>query len=310
VAAAPSLPWFFAAWILAGFAQSAVLYPPAFAALTRWYGPHRIRALTTLSLVGGLASTVFAPLTAALVDLLDWRAAYVVLAVLLGVVTIPLHALCLTPPWPSDGERGRRRRAGHVDAVLRDRAFWFLVVAMMLGAFGMYAATVDLAPLLTSQGTSNVLAAVALGLCGVGQVLGRLGYARLADRTSPRTRTMAILAGGAVTIVLLAALPRHTAALLTVAVLAGAVRGIHTLLQATAVSDRWGTRHFATLNGVFSAPTVAAIAVAPGGAALLAEWLGSYPTAFAMLAVIVLLGTVAAAGTNVPHAPGGSPGES
>jgi len=284
-----------------------VLYPPAFAALTRWYGPRRVRALTTLSLVGGLASTVFAPLTAVLVDLLDWRAAYVVLAALLGVVTIPLHALCLTPPWPSDGERSPRGRlAGHVDAVLRDRAFWFLVVAMMLGAFGMYAATVDLAPLLTSQGTSNVLAAVALALCGAGQVLGRLGYATLAGRTSPHARTMVILAAGAVTIALLAALPRHTAALLAVAVLAGAVRGIHTLLQATAVSDRWGTRHFATLNGVFTAPTVTAIAVAPGGAALLAEWLGSYPAAFAVLAVMVLLGAATAAGSRVRHDPGAS----
>ena len=37
VAAAPSLPWFFAAWVLAGLAQSALLYPPAFAARTRWY---------------------------------------------------------------------------------------------------------------------------------------------------------------------------------------------------------------------------------------------------------------------------------
>ncbi len=37
----------FAAWILAGLAQSAVLYPTAFSALTRWYGPHRVKALTT-----------------------------------------------------------------------------------------------------------------------------------------------------------------------------------------------------------------------------------------------------------------------
>ena len=34
VAAAPNLAWFFLAWILAGAAMGAVLYPPAFAALT------------------------------------------------------------------------------------------------------------------------------------------------------------------------------------------------------------------------------------------------------------------------------------
>jgi len=38
IAAAPSLPLFFAAWALAGVAMSATLYPPAFAAVTRWWG--------------------------------------------------------------------------------------------------------------------------------------------------------------------------------------------------------------------------------------------------------------------------------
>ena len=60
--------WFFAGWVLAGVAMGAVLYPPAFAALTRWHGPDPVRALTVLTLAGGLASTVFAPLTAALAD--------------------------------------------------------------------------------------------------------------------------------------------------------------------------------------------------------------------------------------------------
>jgi hypothetical protein len=56
----------------------------AFAALTRWYGPRRVPALTTLSLVAGLASTVFAPLTALLTIHLGWRLTDVVLAAVLG----------------------------------------------------------------------------------------------------------------------------------------------------------------------------------------------------------------------------------
>ncbi len=66
IATAPTLPWFFAAWVLAGVAMAGVLYPPAFAALTRWWGPRRVTALTALTLLAGLASTIFAPLTAAL----------------------------------------------------------------------------------------------------------------------------------------------------------------------------------------------------------------------------------------------------
>src|SRR5262245_23721921 len=59
VAYAPNLPVFFGAWLVIGLAQSATLYPPAFAAVTRWYGDARTWPLTAVTLFGGLASTVF-----------------------------------------------------------------------------------------------------------------------------------------------------------------------------------------------------------------------------------------------------------
>ncbi|WP_434100750.1 MFS transporter [Streptomyces pharetrae] len=71
VAAAPNLPVFFAGWALAGPAMAATFYQPAIAALTRWWAPDHIRALTIVTLAGGLASTVLAPLTAALADTLS-----------------------------------------------------------------------------------------------------------------------------------------------------------------------------------------------------------------------------------------------
>ncbi|TDD27108.1 MFS transporter, partial [Actinomadura sp. KC06] len=100
LAAAPNLAWFVAAWLLAGIAMTAVLYQPAFAALTRYYAPRHVAALTTLTLVAGLSSTVFAPLTDALSAHLSWRGVYLVLAVVLAVVTVPLHLLALRRPWP------------------------------------------------------------------------------------------------------------------------------------------------------------------------------------------------------------------
>jgi MFS family permease len=84
VAGAPSLPVFIAGWVLAGIAMAGTLYPPAFAALTRWWGPRRITALTGLTLAAGLSSTVFAPLTAALLGALGWRHTYLVLAAVLA----------------------------------------------------------------------------------------------------------------------------------------------------------------------------------------------------------------------------------
>ncbi|MGH3627793.1 MAG: MFS transporter [Sciscionella sp.] len=298
VVSASSLPWFFAAWAGVGVAQSMLLYPPAFAALTHWYGPRRVRAITTLSLVAGLASTVFAPPTAAVVAELGWRKTYLVLAVLLGVVTIPLHAVFLTPRWRTDGHRRQQeRRTPAIRATVGSRAFACLAISMALAAFGLYGATVNLVPLLTGRGISNTLAAIALGLIGAGQVLGRLGYPALTRRTSARTRTVAVMTIGAITIAVLGLLPGPVAAVIVVAICAGAARGTYTLLQATAVSDRWGTRHYAVLNGIAIAPATAAMALGPAGTALLANHLGGYPAAFCLVAALILAGACTASGT-------------
>ena len=93
--------------------MSAVLYFTAFTAftaLTRWYGDRRVHALTVLTVLtvaAGLASTIFAPITAGLASQLDWRSTYLVLAVLLAVVTVPAHLLGLRLPWPPPPGPGR-----------------------------------------------------------------------------------------------------------------------------------------------------------------------------------------------------------
>ncbi|MDT7620702.1 MAG: hypothetical protein QOF99_1603 [Pseudonocardiales bacterium] len=307
IAAAPGLGWFYLAWALAGLAQAATLYPPAFAALTGWYPPAgRIRALTTLTLAAGLASTVFAPLTAALLGALSWRQTYLVLAGVLALVTIPLHACCLTPRWPGRRQRDPAVRAedlAHSASVLRSRPFLVLVAVMTLTGFGSYAATINLVPLLTGRGYSTGFAAWALGLVGVGQVLGRTGYGALARRSSTRVRTAVIPAAAAVCVAALGLLPGPAATLIALAVLAGAARGAHTLLQASAVADRWGTRAFGRVNGVFSAPITAAIALAPAGGTLVADRVGGYPTGFAVLAALTALASIAALATDPPRAP-------
>ncbi|MGW9135461.1 MFS transporter [Streptomyces sp. NPDC055681] len=83
---------------MVGVAIAATFYQPAFAALTHWWGPDRVHALTTVTLAGGLASTVLSPLTATLADRLSWRTTCTALTVILAAVTIPAHALALRAP--------------------------------------------------------------------------------------------------------------------------------------------------------------------------------------------------------------------
>jgi MFS family permease len=288
VALAPNLVWFVVAWIAAGVAMGAVLYQPAFAALTRWYGPRHVGALTILTLVAGLASTVFAPLTATLADHLHWRTTYLVLAALLAAITIRAHFFGLRQPWPP---AAHPHLAEPPTRTTRSLPFVALTAAIALAACASYAIIVNLVPLMTERHISTQVAAVALGLGGAGQVLGRLGYRTLVRRLSVRTRTVVIIAGIAVTTALLGVFTSLTA-LVIVAVLAGFVRGIMTLLQATAVTDRWGPTHYGHLSGVLSAPVTLATAMGPWIGAALASLLGGYAPMFLVLGG---LGALAAA---------------
>ncbi|WP_200862803.1 MFS transporter [Amycolatopsis orientalis] len=287
VATAQNLAWFLVAWALAGVAMSATLYPPAFAALTRWHGPRRVPALTTLTLVAGLASTVFAPLTALLAAHLDWRHTYLVLLAILAAITIPGHWFGLRGPWPPAEPAPHEAVHGDPARIARSGAFRLLVAALSLATFSVFAVVVNLVPLLLERGIDPGTAAVALGLGGAGQVLGRLGYAALARRTGVRARTAAILAATSLTTVLLSLLTT-TVALIAASVVAGMARGVFTLLQATAITDRWGPAHYGRLNGLLSAPMTVTMALAPFAGSALAAAFGSYRPAFLALAAVNL----------------------
>lgn len=292
IALAPTLPVFYAGWLLAGTAMGAVLYPPAFAALTRWYGDRSVRALMILTLAAGLASTVFAPLTSAVDQQSDWRTTYLILAAILAAITIPGHWWGLRGSWPAAAPPANGAALGHRE-IARSPAFFALVAALALGAFTAFAGVFNLVPLLLEQGFSPSVAAVTLGLGGGGQVLGRLGYLTLVARTSVRSRIVVILAGTAATTALLGAVTT-AAALVGAAIGAGLVRGLFTLIQATAITDRWGSTHYGRLGGLMSAPIVLVMALAPWAGTALAGATGSYATAYLVLAVVAALAALLA----------------
>ena len=295
LAVAPSLPWFFAGWVLAGAAMSATLYAPAFAAVTGWSGGdalRRVRYLTAITLVAGLASTVFAPLTALLLSDLGWRRTYLVLAVVL-LPTVPLHAWGLRPAWTPTATPARTRTSlsdatGGTSSASDDfdpRAFTLLVVAMAMAGFAVYAVVINLVPLLTDNGLTTTQAAAALGVGGVGQVVGRLFYGPVLSRLGPTARTTTTVAGVVATTGALAVWQSPFALVCVLTFASGTVRGLFTLVQATAVVDRWGVGDIGHRNGILTGAITGVSAFAPWVGALLAAVLGSYDATFALLAV-------------------------
>lgn len=289
VAAAPTYAWFVVGMLVSGTGAAGLFYAPAFAAITHWHGPRRVEALTMLTLVAGFASTVFAPLTTALVGPLGWRGVYVAYAVLLLLTAVPLHALALRHPWPA----GSRHAHRHADrAVLTSPTFLLVALAGTLTTLAMYASLIALIPLLIERGMTPGLAAWALGLGGAGQVAGRLLYPRLTRVMGLQARVALVAGSVAVTLAALAVAPGPPLLLIVVSVVAGAGRGLFTLVGATLVTDIWGPERYAALNGVLSAPLAGATAIGPFLGAWVADATDSYATAFAVLAATAGLGAV------------------
>ena len=95
-----------------GLATAGVLYEAAFAVVVTWFQDQRRgTAMLAITIVGGFASTIFIPLSGLLVEWYGWRRALVVLALVYGCLTVPLHAL-VRSPRSLDGARDRPPRGG------------------------------------------------------------------------------------------------------------------------------------------------------------------------------------------------------
>lgn len=276
VALSPNPVIFGLAWVVCGIAQSAIFYQAAFTVVTRRYGDRRQGAMTVVTLAGGLASTVFAPIVATLLSFLDWRATFLVLAGVLAVVTIPLHALTLETSWAAHPPAKHEGSAHTVRSVLGTRSFWFLEVSMIAATVALYSVTLAAIPLFTEKGLTFELAAVGLGLLGAGQVVGRLLFVALPKATRPWVPVAIVGALAALLLLALALTPGPAWLLIVVGVVAGAIRGAQTLVQGSAVADRWGTRNYGAINGTFAAPITITAALAPAIGPALATGVGSY----------------------------------
>jgi MFS family permease len=289
-----SLAGFYAVWLGIGAVMAAVLYEPAFTTVTKWFDRDRRRALTALTLVAALASFIFSPLSGWLIEALGWREALVVLAAVLGAVTIPLHALILRtpPPAPAASEPVPALAEAEAERALRSRAFWLLAAAFTLGALTTSAMGVHLVSYLVEQGHAATLAATAAGLVGLFQIPGRLLFAGVARALPPRLVLPAVFLPGALAVALLGATTAAVAVLVAVLGL-GMSNGMATLARATTVGDVYGAGRYGSLAGVIAAGNTGARAAAPIGAALLLGLTGAWPVVLGALALCSALAGLA-----------------
>ena len=286
---ATSLSTFYAIWIFMGVAWSGTLYSPAFATVTAFFRERRTEALLVVTLMAGLASTIFFPLTAYLVSLLGWRDALVALAVILGVTTIPLHALVLRKA--PDHAHDATETSLDLIAALRHPSFRWLALGFFCFALGI-GVFVHFVPYLVTRGFDLVTGAAIAGLVGAMQLAGRVLFAPLERRFAPSALIATVYALQPLALLVLLLGPASIAPYVFV-VLFGAGRGADTLIRNTLVARLYGRRRFASIQGVLSLIITVAWAGSPVGLGAVYDRFGSYDVGLWLVAAASVVAAVA-----------------
>jgi len=256
-------------WLGLGAAMAAVLYSPAFALLTRRFPNDFRRAIITLTFLGGLASTVFIPLTAGLMQALGWRNALVGLALLHLLVCAPMHWFTLR------GAPGRGKAVAHnADAraiglrpLLRSAPFLLVGVFTVLMMSVTVAIPAHMVSLLRENALPEFWVIALPAAIGVMQVLGRLllfFFEHHADLHVVNRLVPLLIPLGVMALLLAPLTGAGQLAVVGLFVLVyGLGNGMLTIVKGTAIAEYVSRDHVATLNGALGVPLALARAAAP-----------------------------------------------
>lgn len=236
---------------------------------------------------GSLGQFLFAPLGQAFLATYGWATALVLLAGFVGVV--PALALGLrggTAPRAGAGRADQPVRAALAEA-FHHRSYGLLAAGFFVCGFHVAFITTHLPPYLGDLGLSPTLAAWAIGLVGLFNIVGSYTAGVLGARHSPRRLLTGIYLGRAVTITLFVASPVTRTSVLLFAAAMGLLWLSTVPLTSALVARFFGTRHMGTLFGfVFLSHQVGAFA---------GVWLGGVVDYTAVWWIGVALALVAAA---------------
>jgi len=273
---------FYAIWIGLGVVMAATLYDPVFVVLTRSFPrDYRLR-ITSLTLIGGFASTVFIPLTQLFITWLGWRHALIALALCNLAIALPVHALSLRDQNPPEPDEVASRCAPPVQEeaslvrAFHHPVFWSLALCFTAYYATFSAMTFHLVPLLTERGASTGIIVSAYATIGPAQVAGRVALLLIPGGFSTAIAGRIALLALPTSMLCLIFFPSSIVALFVFAVLYGAGNGVLTIVRGTAVPDLMWREGYGAINGALALPSNIAKAAAPFGAALIWSLSGGY----------------------------------
>jgi len=248
----------FAGWTILGVGMAMGLYEAAFATLTGIYGRQARRAITGITLLAGLASTICWPVSALIENEFGWRATCFFWAALHVTLGLGLNRF-LVPVNPTPRTVSQSAESGTATPLSKSMLLlsfvfsvtWFLSTAM----------AAHLPNLLQQSGATQGAAIAAAALIGPAQVLGRLLEFGILQRFHPLLAARLAMLGHPIGAVAILSLGAPTAYIF--AVLHGAGNGILTIAKGTLPLAIFGPDGYGHRQGVLMVPARFMQAAAP-----------------------------------------------
>ena len=265
----------YAVWVALGIGMSGVLYQPAFSVLIRRYPVDFRRAIITLTFLGGLASTVFIPLGAWLINAYGWRGAAVVLAALHALICLPIHAYWLRGEPPAQVHSNDAPKKPLAEYT-HHFPFWGLALFFVLFSGITSAMAGHLVSILRERNLPESWVIAIPASIGLLQVAGRivLFFTEKHIDVHKANRWIPTLLPAAFFVLALGMQSTWIAVLY--ALLYGTANGMITIVKATSMATYVSRDRAASLNGLLGFPVAIARAIAPSLLAALWAASGNY----------------------------------
>ncbi len=277
---------YLACWAVMGIASTLALSTPSSIALVQVAGPRARQAIAMLTIIGGLASTIFWPVTGVLDAAVGWRNTLLIYAAIHLLACAPIHFLIL--PHRPPVHPPTANTAAVADGIApadRSRVFLLLSLSLSFGSFVFTGVQLQMIEMLRELGHSPASALLLASMIGPAQVSIRIFELMFGHRYSimrsavfgsfmlPVGLGLALLWGDLFVVALV------------VVVAYGVSNGLKAVQRATLPLALFGRAQFGAYMGRLALPQGIVSAAAPP---VLASVLANFGTTSALWLVFVL----------------------
>lgn len=286
----------FVAILLAEGAGMFVLYNVAFASVARLdLSVPAQRSISIITLFGGVASTIFWPLTLWLYEALDWRTTWVVLGIAYLAIAVPIHAVLLRGPL-RDPAAPRQQTGGdwpELTGLKRRQGMIWMIASFVFSGYLMGAVMTLWVTNVQDLGHTAALAALAGAVIGPFKTVGRF-FEMVVSRNLYPLVTYALSLGLMLAgFVILLSFGFTVVGVILAAAVYGMGDGIKTIARGTLPLALFGTRGYGARLGWISFVQMGVNASAPFAFAWITQTHGGW-WSFAAMTVCLCAAVLAA----------------